>query len=239
MERVDIWRKQELYPHKVCSEACMKRGCQYFSVVDGLWKSSYPICMFDNSSAYPKYIHEYLPQVCTNSPEPGRAFCKTHNHHVEKLNIPTGLREFLSYCGANSHAYNKEEKEKVKRKLLEIAKGEVEGCSTAEAQGIEMILRNRNISNKTNFEENKSDDHENCRKDIGESAKLRRRTRGILAFISGGGIIKSWDTLYKSEGPTQVALLMLKYLMKILKDVDYVASQGYQLSTNKKITPYN
>lgn len=64
------------------------------------------------------------------------------------------------------------------------------------------------------------DNDDTCRKDIGETSKLRRRSRGILAFVTGGGIIKSWDPLYKSEGPTQVAILMIKYLHKILKDVD-------------------
>ena len=28
MSRVDIWRREEIYPHLQCAEACMKRGCQ-------------------------------------------------------------------------------------------------------------------------------------------------------------------------------------------------------------------
>ena len=43
------------------------------------------------------------PDVCTNSPEHGKAFC---NEHVEYLNekhptVPTGIRDFLRYCGVN------------------------------------------------------------------------------------------------------------------------------------------
>lgn len=37
---------------------------------------------------------------------------------------------------------------------------------------------------------------------------------------SGGGIIRAWDPLYRSEGATQVGFLELKYLLKLLKDID-------------------
>ena len=37
---------------------------------------------------------------------------------------------------------------------------------------------------------------------------------------SGGGIIRSWDPLYRSEGAFQVGLLELKFLLKLCKDVD-------------------
>ena len=45
MERVDNWRISELYPHKCTSLDCQKRGCEKVTVVDGLWKLSYPICI--------------------------------------------------------------------------------------------------------------------------------------------------------------------------------------------------
>ena len=43
-----------------------------------------------------------LPDVCTNSPVSGKAFCIEHCKYIKdmKLNIPTGLKDFLSYCGA-------------------------------------------------------------------------------------------------------------------------------------------
>ena len=44
MERVDDWRRDELYPHKCTSQECAKRGCEKVVIVDGLWKLSYPIC---------------------------------------------------------------------------------------------------------------------------------------------------------------------------------------------------
>ena len=39
----------------------------------------------------------------------------------------------------------------------------------------------------------------------------------LIQLLTGGGIIRSWDALYRSEGATQVAFLMIKYLMKLLK----------------------
>ena len=79
-----------------------------------------------------------------------------------------------------------------------------------DVQGTKYLLRNRQIANKENF---KTEQTENdCRKDIGESPRLHRRSRGVEAVVSGGGIVEYWSPLYKSEGPTQVALIMLKYL---------------------------
>ena len=53
----------------------------------------------------PQYIVEQIPalnmpDVCTNAPMHGKAFCR---HHCEILEtqippIATGLREFLQYC---------------------------------------------------------------------------------------------------------------------------------------------
>ena len=90
------------------------------------------------------------------------------------------------------------------------------------------MLRNKELMKKENFQMVNTE--EDCRKNIGEPTKLRPRSRGILAFVTGGGIIRSWDSLYRSEGPVQVALLMIKYLMKILKDVNPDLWKKYYLS---------
>ena len=37
-EKVDLRRKENLYPHEVCHEGCRRRGCQEVSTFDGLWK---------------------------------------------------------------------------------------------------------------------------------------------------------------------------------------------------------
>ena len=64
------------------------------------------------------------------------------------------------------------------------------------------------------------DGEEECRKEVGATVRLRRYSRGLLAACSGGGHIWSTDTLFKSEGPTQVSLLMINYLKKRLKGKD-------------------
>lgn len=41
-----------------------------------------------------------LPDVCTDTPLRGKAFCKDHCSVLEEKGIPTGLKEFLRYCGS-------------------------------------------------------------------------------------------------------------------------------------------
>ena len=43
-----------------------------------------------------------LPDVCTESPSFGKAFCPSHCELLQKKapTVPTGLREFLKYSGA-------------------------------------------------------------------------------------------------------------------------------------------
>ena len=42
-----------------------------------------------------------LPDVCTNAPVAGKAFCSFHCEFCEKQpkSVPTGLRQFLRYAG--------------------------------------------------------------------------------------------------------------------------------------------
>ena len=111
-----------IYLHKHCTELCKKRGlyttlsytigyaliwwiCRYtgcgtlFST-DGNWKLNYPICMYQA----PKDVSGFDGKLnyissCSNGPLPGKAFCLHHCAVVEKEGIPTGLREFLQFCG--------------------------------------------------------------------------------------------------------------------------------------------
>ena len=59
----------------------------------------------------------------------------------------------------------------------------IEGTSSTEAQGVESLLRTEGMATREKLQELPGG--ENCRKDIGEPTRLRRRTRGILPFISG------------------------------------------------------
>ena len=103
------------------------------------------------------------------------------------MGVPTGLREFIRYCGASTVNFNKEGKSKVKLELAALAKRvkSVVGTSSAESQGVSNFLRNRDIANKEQLQELPNGDKEDCRKDIGEPLRLRRRSRGLLPFIAG------------------------------------------------------
>jgi hypothetical protein len=58
-----------------------------------------------------------------------------------------------------------------------------------------------------------------CNKDTGTKQCLQRRIRGVFFIISGGGIVRKFAPLYTSESPTQVAFILVAFLMHILKDV--------------------
>ena len=57
-------------------------------------------------------------------------------------------------------------------------------------------------------------------RDTGNKVRLRRWSRGIFAIVRGGGHIETFAPLYKSESPTQVATLTLKFLLQKLQNTD-------------------
>ena len=216
-KRTDEERKTKLYKH-TCFKGCRERGCERISTFDGLWKINHPICMWDNRTAYPASVTDFVPQVCPSEPEFGSAFCNIHARAVEGLGRPSKLRPFLKSCGTHGQKINKEEKSKIDKVLKEMAfKTKHVGQSVGVEQGTEHMLRNEKLMNSKKMT---LDEVEDCRKDVGENVRLRRFTRGILAACSGGGHIWSFDALYKSEGPLQVSLLMIKYLMKRLSETN-------------------
>ena len=46
-------------------------------------------------------LQDYIPNVCTNSPANGLAFCQQHSEIISRLGYPTGLREFLKSCASS------------------------------------------------------------------------------------------------------------------------------------------
>ena len=215
MKQVDEKRKGEIYQHE-CSENCKKRGCGKVSSIDGLWKLSYKICMWEPKPRFnvQKPIENKYPNVCPEEPENLRAFCREHSKIVENHGYPSDLRKFLEKCGANPNAYSKEGKHKVKEVLLKISRDDTDGNKTdtvEETQGVKYLLRNRKITNTENFSAIEGTT-EGCRKDIGEAPRLHRRSRGVECVVGGGGVVQYWAPLYKSEGPTQVALIVIKFL---------------------------
>ena len=89
-------------------------------------------------------ITDFVPNVCTKGPSPGKAFCDHHCSILNSKGIPTELRQFIKYCGADPNRYTKEEKKKVDDRLLELCNGEVEAENVTTVQGTSMVLRSIN-----------------------------------------------------------------------------------------------
>ena len=46
--------------------------------------------------------------------------------------------------------------------------------------------------------------------------RLQKWTRGAFAIVNSGGHISYWAPLFKSEGPAQVAVIVLTFLILVL-----------------------
>lgn len=223
MEKIENLRKFEIYEHFECSPACAERGCKWVIAVDGLWKLRYPICMWDTKHSYPADLQEYLPNACTNSPESGKAFCTLHCGVADQLGRPTKLNDFLASCGADPKAFTKEGKSQVTEVLQNMAnEAQAKNLKTnndSDTQGINYLLRNSDIAKKENFVPEKNSEAD-CRKDTGEKVVHKlTRSRGVMVSVSGGGIIRNWAPIFKSEGPTQTSLLMTNFLQNYLGEI--------------------
>ena len=190
MKKIDDAVKGELYEHKQenCSKECEKRGCQWVITLDGLWKLSYPICMWINNNKTAQKFEDILPNVCTEEPEPRKAFCKSHCKTVEHFGKPSGLREFINSCGANSDAYTKDGKTKVKSVLVEMSKKYPTSKNEntfADSQGILNLLENKDLMQKQNVEVD--DENEECRKDIAQWILTYMVSNRCLRFLGGLG----------------------------------------------------
>ena len=66
----------------------------------GLWKLSYPHCMWYQPNKNVDFGLD-IPPVCTNQPKTSSAFCDHHSKVSENLGVPSSLRAFLKYCGVH------------------------------------------------------------------------------------------------------------------------------------------
>ena len=213
MAKVDDLRKAEIYKHPNCYPQCAARGCKWVISFDGLWKLRHTICMWNNRASYPSDILDYVPSVCPDSPKYGHAFCDKHIEASKALNVPTLLNDFIKFCGANPDSLNKDGRTKMSIVLETMSRmSKVRDDKAVDAQGTGYLLRNRNIATKELLRDDKADRND-CRKDIGEKCSHKLcRSRGVFCAISGGGIIRKWDTLFGSEGQTQVGLLITSFV---------------------------
>ena len=223
---VDRWRTDELYAHDNCTTECKKRGCERVFSADGLWKLGYPICMMDIDGGIDEELHEYIPTTCSDSPSPGHAFCQEHCEEVKRLGFPTELKAFLKSCGTvvsavNPDEYSKEMMKTVNERIKIISrqlnrKDNIR--SATDVQGTSHFLRRQNLP-PSSFELD-GDSQVDCNKDTGNKMRLRRWTRGVFVTLSGGGIVKHWAPLFRSESPTQVAMILIKFLGLQLQNQD-------------------
>ena len=124
------------------------RTARVGGVADGNWKLHYPICMFTMPSAV-RGLEEFVPNVCTQEPATGKAFCVQHCGVLEREGIPTALRTFIRYCGANPDNYSKEEKKKVEAKLQEICARPDQGQDNiSDMQGTSSLYKNLGLKVK-------------------------------------------------------------------------------------------
>ncbi|XP_046864630.1 uncharacterized protein LOC124459152 [Xenia sp. Carnegie-2017] len=103
LEQIDKIRARSLYEHTSddCSDTCKERGCGRLWVADGIWKLMFPHCMMRRKNFVKGIPLLNYPNVCTESPQHGKAFCEQHVQYLEKNfpNVPTSVRGFLRYCG--------------------------------------------------------------------------------------------------------------------------------------------
>ena len=167
-----------------------------------------------------KDIQEYMPLGCTESPAHNSAFCKVHTKIVADMGYATNVREFITSCGGNPSNYTRECKDKVKEVLQTILRaqsGDIQTETADLAQGTRYLLRNQAVTNEDNFQYEEEADDVRCQKNTGQIHRLHHWSRGIFQVVSGGGHIDYWIPLYDSEGPHQVAFILIKYLQLKLK----------------------
>uniref|UniRef100_A0A1X7V1C7 CxC5 like cysteine cluster associated with KDZ domain-containing protein n=1 Tax=Amphimedon queenslandica TaxID=400682 RepID=A0A1X7V1C7_AMPQE len=177
------------------------KGCGNLGSCDGNWKLSYPICMFDIQKEISGFSGQLnYVSTCPEQPEHEQAFCKEHINKAQSLNIPTTLKEYKEY----------------KKKPNVTGLGQNVLAAASDCQGTsETILKFPELS--TQLDDEDVNAKSSCNKDTGEKRRLQWWTRGHFFIIRGGGHIDNWQPLYQSEGPAQVFLIVLVWLIAAIK----------------------
>uniref|UniRef100_A0A1X7UPD7 CxC5 like cysteine cluster associated with KDZ domain-containing protein n=1 Tax=Amphimedon queenslandica TaxID=400682 RepID=A0A1X7UPD7_AMPQE len=210
MKEIDRKRANTTYPHNDCSDKCKKRGCGTLWSCDGNWKLTYPICMFDT----PKELSGFSGQLnyvsaCPNQPENGEAFCEEHKEKAKSLGIPTILGDYVKYKKQNSRDIGLAGKKADKQVDLHAA---------SDCQGTTGIIdKFPNMS--ADLDDEDSSSKPSCNKETGEKKRIQRWTRGHFFVVRGGGHIDTWQPLYQSEGPAQVFLILLVWMISAMQEM--------------------
>ncbi|XP_065916828.1 uncharacterized protein [Dysidea avara] len=201
MEEVDIKRANSVYKHENCSDECKKRGCGELWAIDGNWKLHYPVCMFDVDKSEDAFSNNLnYVKTCSNGPLPGNAFCSEHSEVMKKKGVPVTLKEYLNF-----------------KKHVQCFSGNV-GVSVQSAaicQGTDSGIKSyAEFAKAVDQTEEVTATKTTCNKDTGEKpGTLQKWTRGTWFCVGAGGHIERWQPLYRSEGPAQVFMLVVMWLV--------------------------
>jgi hypothetical protein len=137
--------------------------------------------------------------TCPESPMHWMAFCNAHTKEMQGKGVPTTLKDYLNY----------------KKSHKTTAFSTLTGRSAGDCQGTVSALSNSysELCNSIDSADEVIATITSCNKDTGEKVTLQKWTRGIWLCVNGGGHIQTWQPLYKSEGPAQVFLLVLLWLV--------------------------
>lgn len=124
------------------------------------------------------------------------------------------MRSFLKEAGADDEHYTTSGKKKVDLLLQSLYKKSLMDSEedSLTSQGVHDNIRKSLRTRKAvkNFSTN---DTPPCNHETIGKQRLQKYSRGHLVIVEGGGHIAHWAPLYQSEGPAQVAMIVLTFLL--------------------------
>ncbi|XP_022108991.1 uncharacterized protein LOC110989145 isoform X2 [Acanthaster planci] len=171
-----------------------------------------------------------LPDVSTNVPLRGKAFCQAHCTVAEKSDIPTGIHEFLKHCGVQvADTIKSDTQEGRSRTHLDVedrdsthvdeSEEELECLTDSPVEGTLSFIEENSQQMPAIMAGCEEENPMSCRKDTGGRKSLQKWSRGHLFIVCAGGHIEYWQSLYRSESPSQVFLILLAWLAIHLKGI--------------------
>lgn len=179
------------------------------------------------------------PDVCTESPQAGKAFCGEHVAYLAENHpdVPADVRGFLKYCGiqrtdtgnesdVSFEEIRDQEVSKVDDVLVSFHDDEIShlGNSVVQSQGNTEFTEKEHDAVNSILNDCIETEPTTCNKDTGGKQRLQKWSRGHLFIVRGGGIIDKWSPLFKSASPSQVFIVVLSWLCIILKQLSRALS---------------
>jgi hypothetical protein len=110
-------------------------GCGTLWAIDGNWKLSYPICMYEEAKYAFAGKLKYTSS-CPHQPMHGMAFCTDHCATAKNLGIPIELRAYLKYKKTSSKEDCKDDGSEKSCSKSIIKSNSTTVLSAADCQGI-------------------------------------------------------------------------------------------------------